>query len=199
MKTSTALLALAALLTLGGCATGDRFALLPDDSGKVGQITVSTRAGQQDLNEAGTLTRVKTADSAPTPPKPIAQNEIDRLWGVANAIAPRAATSVLLYFETGGSVLTADSVALLPSLPALIAQYPAPDVSVIGHTDTVGAADVNERIALERAEAVRNQLVAAGIDPAIITVTSHGEANPLVPTGDNVDQPRNRRVEVAVR
>lgn len=199
MRKSLDAMTLAGLLALGACATGDRFALLPDENGKVGQILVSTRSGGQTLSKAGTLTRVRAADARPTPPEPISQQEIDRLWGEANAVTPRAASSLLLYFETGGSVLTAESTALLPTLPALIAQYPAPEVSVIGHTDTVGAADVNERIALERAQAVRDRLVAAGVDPAIITVTSHGEANPLVATGDNVDQPRNRRVEVAVR
>jgi outer membrane protein OmpA-like peptidoglycan-associated protein len=46
---------------------------------------------------------------------------------------------------------------------------------------------------------VRDLLVAEGIDPAMIQVTSHGEENPLVPTEDEVAEPRNRRVEVTVR
>jgi len=35
--------------------------------------------------------------------------------------------------------------------------------------------------------------------PANITVTSHGEGNPLIKTADNVSEPRNRRVEVVIR
>ena len=47
--------------------------------------------------------------------------------------------------------------------------------------------------------AVGALLAAEGIDPGALEITSHGEANPLVPTGDNVSEPRNRRVEVTVR
>ncbi len=39
----------------------------------------------------------------------------------------------------------------------------------------------------------------AGVDPKGIRTTSHGEGNPLIPTKDNVAEPRNRRVEVIVR
>jgi outer membrane protein OmpA-like peptidoglycan-associated protein len=38
-----------------------------------------------------------------------------------------------------------------------------------------------------------------GVDPSILDITSHGEGNPLVPTGDQVSEPRNRRVEITVR
>ena len=34
---------------------------------------------------------------------------------------------------------------------------------------------------------------------ALITAASHGESDPAVPTADDVDEPRNRRVEVTVR
>jgi outer membrane protein OmpA-like peptidoglycan-associated protein len=37
------------------------------------------------------------------------------------------------------------------------------------------------------------------VDPSIIDITSHGKDNPLIPTGDQVAEPRNRRVEVTVR
>jgi outer membrane protein OmpA-like peptidoglycan-associated protein len=42
-------------------------------------------------------------------------------------------------------------------------------------------------------------LAAERIDPGSLEITSHGEANLLVPTADNVSEPRNRRVEVTVR
>ena len=39
----------------------------------------------------------------------------------------------------------------------------------------------------------------AGLDPAFIELISHGEEELLVPTADEVAEPRNRRVEIAVR
>jgi outer membrane protein OmpA-like peptidoglycan-associated protein len=63
----------------------------------------------------------------------------------------------------------------------------------------VGRAESNARLALDRAEAIRAELLRVGIDRALISVTSHGESNPLVATPDETDEPRNRRVEVTVR
>jgi outer membrane protein OmpA-like peptidoglycan-associated protein len=70
---------------------------------------------------------------------------------------------------------------------------------VVGHTDRVGSNAVNVPISIERANAVRDLLVRDGVDPAVIEVTSHGEEHPLIPTDDEVAEPRNRRVEVTVR
>jgi outer membrane protein OmpA-like peptidoglycan-associated protein len=52
---------------------------------------------------------------------------------------------------------------------------------------------------MERAEAMRMILENLGVAKDIIQVSSHGEGNPLVPTEDEVSEPRNRRVEVLVR
>ena len=46
---------------------------------------------------------------------------------------------------------------------------------------------------------VRALLAEAGLDPASIEVTSHGEAALLVPTADDTYEPRNRRVEITIR
>jgi outer membrane protein OmpA-like peptidoglycan-associated protein len=54
-------------------------------------------------------------------------------------------------------------------------------------------------LSTERARHVRDQLVEKGVDAELISVTSHGEDNPLIPTPDEVAEPKNRRVEVVVR
>lgn len=75
----------------------------------------------------------------------------------------------------------------------------APEVSVIGHTDTTGPAALNAALGLQRAMAIRDLLVEAGLAADLIDVVSHGEADLLVPTPDDTAEPRNRRVEVTVR
>ena len=54
-------------------------------------------------------------------------------------------------------------------------------------------------LALKRATTVRDLLVAAGFDGSTIEVTSHGEADLMIPTPDETPEPRNRRVEITVR
>jgi outer membrane protein OmpA-like peptidoglycan-associated protein len=63
----------------------------------------------------------------------------------------------------------------------------------------VGSAESNAELALGRAREVARELIEVGIDESLLRIDSHGEGNPLVITQDNVEEPRNRRVEVVVR
>lgn len=194
-----ALLFASVLLALAACAGNNRFVLLPDEDGRVGEITVSNEAGRQTLGRAGTATRVGSTGSTPSAPEETGSDEIATTWGAALAASPLQPRSFLFYFLFASNELTEQSQAQLPAILESIRQYPAPEVAVVGHTDRVGPEAVNARLALERAEAIRRVLIDAGIEPALLEVTSHGEANPLVITDDEVPEPRNRRVEVTVR
>ncbi|MBT6616426.1 MAG: OmpA family protein, partial [Deltaproteobacteria bacterium] len=57
----------------------------------------------------------------------------------------------------------------------------------------------NYTLSKGRAEAVARLLVTRGVQQDHINTTSHGEGNLLIKTGDNVNEPKNRRVEVVVR
>ncbi|HWR97366.1 MAG TPA: OmpA family protein, partial [Candidatus Methanoperedens sp.] len=130
---------------------------------------------------------------------PMDRAETDALFGAALAAQPLPPLHFLLYFERNATELTAESRQEFPKVVEAIRARGAADTSVIGHSDTAGDAAKNLDLSLARARAVSALLAAEGIDPASLEVTSHGEANPLVPTGDNVSEPRNRRVEVTVR
>lgn len=187
------------LLSLAACAGGNRFVLLEEEDGSVGAITVANDAGSQTVDRPGTVTQVASATAAPSEPEAISQDEIEKTWGTTLQASPPKPRSFLLYFISGTNILTEASRRQLPDIVASIREYPAPEVSVTGHTDTTGPAELNARLALSRAEAIRDLLIQEGLEPALIEVSSHGESNLLVPTPDNVDEPRNRRVEVQVR
>jgi outer membrane protein OmpA-like peptidoglycan-associated protein len=74
-----------------------------------------------------------------------------------------------------------------------------PDVYVIGHTDTVGELRGNDQLSAHRAETVKGFLVGIGIPAERIQTAGRGKREPIVPTADNVDEPKNRRVEINVR
>jgi outer membrane protein OmpA-like peptidoglycan-associated protein len=78
-------------------------------------------------------------------------------------------------------------------------EHPAPDVSVVGHTDTLGSAASNQSLSLRRAEAVSRMLKPVATRIVAMDIGGQGESNLLVPTADNVNEPRNRRVELTVR
>jgi outer membrane protein OmpA-like peptidoglycan-associated protein len=93
----------------------------------------------------------------------------------------------------------AESESRLQEVLAEIRKRPVPDVLLIGHTDTVGGTKANDLLSRQRAERVRDILVEAGIKVNRIVVTGRGERDLLVPTGDDVEEARNRGVEINVR
>lgn len=188
------------LMALMGCATqGTRVVLLEDDDGGVGRVAVKSTAGSQALESARQETHVKKATTKPTAPRILEPEEITRQYGQTLAALPQAPETFRLYFESGGTVLTAESAADIARIVAAVQHRKSVDVRVSGHCDRVGSDTYNLRLSLERAEAVRDRLVQAGVDLATIRVYCYGDSLPLVPTPDQVPEPRNRRVEVRIR
>ncbi len=165
---------------------------------EVGRLSVSTPAGTVDLTRAGESTTV-TASQPPGAVTIMSDAEIQQVFGAALAVMPDAARRFNLYFLLGEDVLTTESRALLADVLTVVRGRVAPEVSVIGHTDTTGTAALNASLGLQRATAIRDLLVEAGLAADLIDVVSHGEADLLVPTPDDTPEPRNRRVEVTVR
>ena len=122
----------------------------------------------------------------PPPPAPQAQP------------APRQMPPATVYFETGRSTLSPQSMATIQQVAAESKTTANATVTLNGHTDTVGSQDVNMALAQRRAEAVRNALVRQGVPAAAITTAAQGEASLPIQTADNVDERRNRSVDIVV-
>ena len=60
-------------------------------------------------------------------------------------LQPEPPARFLLYFEVGGTALTEESAGLLPEIEAEIGRRNAPNITVIGHTDTVGPAALKRK------------------------------------------------------
>lgn len=134
--------------------------------------------------------------ASPAPATPEAAREV-----AAGTTAPPGvpAVSVTVTFASGSARLSpAAERALAPLGEALASAALAPyRFRIEGHTDTVGPAAMNLELSEQRAAAVRDFLVGRyGVAPARLEAVGRGEAQPLVPTGDEVDEQRNRRVQV---
>jgi outer membrane protein OmpA-like peptidoglycan-associated protein len=112
---------------------------------------------------------------------------------------PSKPASFLLYFLKGEDELTAESKKEVERMLAEMAKRPAAEISVIGHTDTFGSAQFNDKLSLQRAKRVRQLLIARGIPADSVSIAGRGERELLIPTRDKVHEPGNRRVEVNVR
>jgi outer membrane protein OmpA-like peptidoglycan-associated protein len=141
--------------------------------------------------------RVRTDGKAET--GTVTTQEVQSAFGAALSAQPPRPLSFTLYFQEGTDVLTTDSRQALDQVFVEIARRPAPEIVVIGHTDRVGTVAFNDALSLQRAIRVRTELVRLGLPAAVIQVEGRGEREPLVPTEDEVAEPRNRRVEIIVR
>ena len=172
--------------------------LLPDaDSGNVGRVVVSNPEGSTELVTAWASTRV-TMTQAPRI-RMLNESEVKRRFGDVLATLPPPPRHFTLPFRFDSEELTENGQRMVQDVLQAVKSYPVPDVVVIGHTDTTGTPQSNAELGLRRANAVRNLLVAAGLTLSTIDTRSHGEGELLVPTGDGVFEPKNRRVEVTVR
>jgi outer membrane protein OmpA-like peptidoglycan-associated protein len=120
-------------------------------------------------------------------------------FGAALAAQPLPPARFTLYFIEGKDEFTEASRQVIDGIFAEIARRPVPDVQVIGHTDTVGSDAVNDPLSRQRAEVVRNALLARGVAADSVVAIGRGKREPVVATADGVAEPRNRRVEIQVR
>ena len=195
MRALASVLVAAALAT--GCAPATRVILLPQDGGRAGSVAVSAAAGTQVLDQP-----FQNADVGARGDLSVGQTTAEKVqkdYGPLLALRPPAPERFVLNFQPGGAALTAESESLLPQVLAAAAARKGGEIVVIGHTDTVGAGDANDALSLRRAQAIRELLVGRGFRAELIEAVGRGEREPLVPTADDVDEPRNRRAEVLVR
>lgn len=186
------------LMALAGCGGRQAVVLVPDADGKVGQAEVSTSAGKRLLTKPGDMTRVKDANTAPSAVTKADPAYINQTFGEVLAVEPPPPAQFILYFETGTTTLQKESEAAIADIVSAVNQRKAISIAISGHADATGSDEINDKLALARAEQVRHLLLAQGVPPELTSVSSHGKGNPAVPTPDGVAEPRNRRVEVTV-
>ncbi len=180
-------------VTLSGCAS-DLFVVLPHEDGSVGSVVVHQNGKDTVLDKANSA--VKAGDSKAFT---IASKDVDRRFGKAITSLPPAARSFTLYFKEGTVTLEEGSAPVMEEMRKDVASRKAGEIMVIGHTDRVGALANNDLLAYRRALSVSDLLIANGIPRDTVIIAGRGEREPLVPTDDEVQEPRNRRVEISVR
>ena len=183
---------------LAACSTTKTLvALLPEESDTSGAVNVGEGAGAVVLDAPLTIATVDTRGNIDK--APVTQEEVQRTFGEALAAQPPKPMSFTLYFSTASTDVTLESQPILEALLAEAAKRQAVEVQVTGHTDRVGTDATNDRLSLERAQAVRDVLIQRGLKTNFIRAVGRGEREPLIPTPDEQPELRNRRVEVIVR
>lgn len=201
MSRNIVLLLVAPLFALfvTGCAPHYTVVLTPDPNGHVGKAEVITAGGKQLLEKSFGMTTVSNRSAAPSSVTIASPEYIAATFSDVLAIEPTPAEKFILYFNTNSTDLTLESRATFAAVLSSIKKRGAISVSISGHTDATGSTKLNDKLSYNRAKKISEMLLLQGVRLDIMTVTSHGKGNQLVPTADGVAEPLNRRVEVIVR
>jgi OOP family OmpA-OmpF porin len=128
-------------------------------------------------------------ENEPPPPPPVAPPPPP----------PAAKPLVTLHgpqFDFNKSTLKPDGKRLLDEAARTLKDKPDMNVSVEGHTDSVGSDAYNQKLSERRAKTVRDYLASEGVASSRMTVVGWGEAKPVASNDTAEGRAENRRVEV---
>jgi outer membrane protein OmpA-like peptidoglycan-associated protein len=129
------------------------------------------------------------AEPPPPPPPPPAKLEAEQIT-----------ISEQVQFETGTAVLRPESEPLLRAVAEILSGHPELElIEVQGHTDDTGPADLNRRLAQDRAESVVRWLVEHRIEAARLSARGYGPDRPIASNEAEDGRARNRRVEFHIQ
>ena len=101
-------------------------------------------------------------------------------------------------FDAGKSDLDPEAREALAKLSGIVLNYPSLRLTIEGHTDNTGSAEINQTLSGQRANAVRDYLVKQGLDASSLSAQGLGINNPVADNSTAEGRQKNRRVEIVV-
>jgi outer membrane protein OmpA-like peptidoglycan-associated protein len=131
--------------------------------------------------------------------------QAEELAAIPGADVTRKDDSLLVNLQ-GGILYDSNSAMLSPggadrirTLARTVQSYPKERIIVKGHTDSQGDERSNQRLSEDRADSVRNLLVAEGVMPSRVTAVGLGASMPVATNSTAEGRQQNRRVEIELR
>jgi outer membrane protein OmpA-like peptidoglycan-associated protein len=191
------------VLTLCGCAgvtrvTGvtERIVLLPAADGHASALVVKTAKDEALMTVPLSVVEIREGRIVE---RTLGSTEVQERYGPVIKALPPVPRVYTVYFHFERTSLLPQSRALLDNIKAEAERMPAAEIVITGHTDRVGGVAFNDDLSLRRARVVGEIFLSIGVPASSIRLEARGEREPLVPTGDEVAEPRNRRVVIKIR
>jgi len=163
-------------------------------------IILSRGCGREAATIQNTLAKVQlpNGSSLDLPPNSFNYNLATFLAKGSASELPKTFVFDNLNFVSGSTGLTPESISTVTALAAILKAYPNAAVELAGYTDNTGDPQANNKLSLDRANSVRDQLLAAGIDTTRLTAVGYGRDRPVTSNDTDEGRARNRRLELVV-
>ena len=185
------------ILFSGGPRTGEMVVVLPSADGHVGSVVVRRGVGRVVLDRAYMASRISSSGIQSS--ETLTERSVLQEFRATLAALPKRPITFVLYFISATDELTDEAKLELDKVIAELRERAAADIVLVGHTDRVGSDEANDVLSLMRCERVKADLERQGVAAERIRSVGRGERELVVETADEVEEPRNRRVEVFVR
>ncbi|MCB9751355.1 MAG: OmpA family protein [Myxococcales bacterium] len=135
-------------------------------------------------DEPETRNGYQDGDGCPDELPPLPPNTLGRIQGI--------------YFEFDKSTIKPRSRPVLDRAIEVLREHPSIHIEISGHTDSKGAPEYNRRLSQARADAVRDYLIAGGVDAARLTTRGAGMDEPVATNATARGRAKNRRIEFSI-
>ncbi|OZY48288.1 OmpA family protein [Pseudomonas lundensis] len=173
-------------------STVDQLAYLTNQRVEVAKQTIALRTAENQIKNAGSDRAQALLDARDA--------QIKQLRGL-NAKQTERGTLVTfgdVLFDFDKASLKANSRDSITTLANYLIKNPDRKVIVEGYTDSEGSAAYNQGLSERRANAVKNALVRAGVEPSRIVAQGYGKEYPVADNATSSGRAQNRRVEVTI-
>lgn len=169
--------------------------ILGNNIGKGGNTALGAVIGAAVGGAAGTVIGNKMDKQAQKIEQVLPGAEVVRTEEGINLILDESSK---VTFEYNKSSLTSTAKQNLDKLVEVFQEYPDTNLLIVGHTDNVGSQSYNKPLSEQRAQSVRDYLVANGIASSRLTSAGRGLEEPIADNATAEGRAANRRVEIAI-
>ena len=192
-------------LTLGACSSLNR----KEKGGIIGAAAGGTIGGLIGKNNGGTAKGAIIGAAVGGTIGAVIGHQMDQQakeleQNIPGAVVERVGEGIQVTFASG-LLFDFDSDAIkttaadnLRNLAASLEKYPNTELLIVGHTDSQGSDDYNMTLSERRATSTANYLASQGVERTRLRTQGRGETEPVTDNSSEVEQARNRRVEVAI-